>query len=144
VSKSEKALPIILVVFLCLLTLAGVVFLLFFSGPRDYRKNLSIEVKLVRGATGGEGADSEDMLVGVIRNKGNREVTWVDASFSLLDEGGVQVAGRTELLAHNLPFGDNNTPLPPDSAKRFKCPISDVPTDWDGEVKWTITDVVLQ
>ena len=143
-SKSEKALPIILVVFLCLLTLAGVVFLLFFSGPRDYRENLSIEVKLVRGTTGGDGGDSEDMLVGVVRNDGDQVVTWVDATFSLLDEDGVQVAGRTELLAHSLPFGENNTPVPPKSAKRFQCPISNVPADWDGEVKWTITDVVLQ
>ncbi len=136
----------VLIVVGALLVCAFVLVVLFLPppGPRHYRENLSIEVTLVRGTADADGDDSEDMLVGVVRNKGDQVVTWVDATFSLLDEDGVQVAGRTELLAHSLPFGDNNTPIPPNSTKRFKCPISNVPAEWDGEVKWTITDVVLQ
>jgi len=139
-SRLDKVLIVVGVLVVCAVMLA--VLFLPPPGPRDYRESLSVQVKLVRGTADGD--EPRDMLVGTIHNKGDRMVTWVDANFSLLDKDGIQVAGRSDLLAHSFPVGDNNTPIPPRSAKRFTTPIRNVPADWDGEIKWTIRDLVFE
>lgn len=123
---------------------AGVMLTVFLTWPTDYMKKVSIDVQLVRGTPGAEGDEGEDRLVGVIRNTGPLTVRYMNVTFSLLDERGVQVAGRSELIAHELPFGDNNTPVLPNSAKEFRCPISGVPKDWTGKITYKVDKVTLE
>jgi hypothetical protein len=123
---------------------AGLMATILLTWPKDYLRNLSIEVHLVRGTPGVQGDEVHDRLVGVVRNKGPLTVISMSATFSLLDKRGVQVAGRSELIAHDLPFGDNNTPVRPHSAKEFRCPISGVPKDWTGKIVSTIDQVTLE
>jgi len=142
--KFEKVLIVIGVVVVCLGSVWLLVILPRLLRPKDYRDYVSIEVELVRGARTTFFGKPVDMLKGFVRNDGDRTVTYADVTFSLLDEDGVQLAGRSELIAHRLPFGDNNTPIPAHSRKRFQCPIRNVPADWDGEIKWTIEQIMLK
>jgi hypothetical protein len=50
-------------------------------------------------------------------------VTWLNLAVSLVDAEGVEVAGGSDIVAHTLPIGENNTPLTPGTAKRVTIHI---------------------
>jgi len=84
-------------------------------------------------------------LTGTVRNTGTRKVTYLKVRFSLLDEEGVQLASRTDLLAHGLSFGDNNSPIDPNFAKRFVSTVDNVPPDWvPGSAKCIIEEIAIK
>jgi hypothetical protein len=94
------------------------------KAAQTYARNISFALRASRTNSG------VVTLTGLVRNNGSRTVTYLKAHLSLLDKDGVEVGGRTDLLAHSYPFGDNNTPIPPGAAKRIKCPINN--SNWKG------------
>ncbi len=105
-----------------------------------YREHVSIEVKAER-----LGDTPKVKLTGTVRNTGPRTVTYLNVRFSLLDEDGVQVAARTDLLAHGLSIGDNNSPVDSNFAKRFISTADNVPPDWaPGSVRCFIEEIAIK
>ena len=57
----------------------------------------------------------------------------------------MQVAARTDLPAHGLSFGDNNSPVDSNFAKRFISTVDNVPTDWvPGSVRCFIEEIAIK
>lgn len=82
----------------------------------EYASQLSFDLSAARNQT----PDKTEILVtGVARNAGDRTVTWLKLAVGLVDSEGVEVAGGSDIVAHTLPVGENNTPLRPQSAKRI-------------------------
>jgi len=105
-----------------------------------YKGHVSMEVRAER-----VGESPQVKLTGIVRNSGSRTVTYLKVRFSLLDEDGVQVAARTDLIAHGLSLGDNNSPVDPHSAKRFTSAVDNVPADWlPGSVRCIIEEIAIK
>ena len=80
----------------------------------------------------------------IVRNGGDEKVTYLEVTISLLDEEGIQVAGRIDLFAHDGILGENNTPILPQSAKRAGCEVQNA-GDWkDGKIVVTIERLTLE
>ncbi len=80
----------------------------------------------------------------VVRNDNDMAVTRLAVEIALLDENGVQVAGRSDLFAHDSIFGENNTPVPAKGSKYAGCELKN-PRQWkSGAVKVTITEIAVQ
>lgn len=83
-------------------------------------------------------------ISGIVRNNGDRTVTSLKVHVSLLDEDGVEVAGRTDYFAHSFPFGDNNTPINPNSAKRIQSHLTGTSGWQGGEVRVSVLELALK
>ena len=137
-----------------LITLIAVVALCGVSCRREVERGVErgterkIDRELYSGGTTGAKADAyaskirfnmtvkrqpngEVLLTGLVHNTGSKTVTHLKVQISLLDRNGVQVGGKTDLFAHTLPFGDNNTPILPRSRKRVRTTVR-APKDWQG------------
>lgn len=88
--------------------------------PREevYAKNISFPK--VRVSSGSEDSLRMDFIV---RNAGQKKVVFLEVTIALLDKDGVQIAGRTDWFAHSSIFGENNTPILPQSSKRAGCEV---------------------
>ena len=105
-----------------------------------YKANLSFEVQATR-----VGESAKVDLKGTVRNSGARTVTYLKVRFVFLDKDRVQVASRTDLLAHGLTLGDNNSPVDANSAKRFISAVDNVPSDWTpGAVTCVIEEIAIK
>jgi len=106
---------------------------------KEYARNISFpKVKINRSSP------KELRLDFVVRNNNDRKVTRLDVEIALLDENGVQLAGRTDLFAHDSIFGENNTPIPAKGSKYAGCELQN-PRQWKkGRVVVTITDIAMQ
>jgi hypothetical protein len=111
-------------------------------GPEadGYRKEVTLEV------TPEPTAEPPKLkLAGVVRNAGPRTVTYLKVRFCLTDADGIRVASRTDLLAHGLSVGENNSPIDPYGAKRFISALENVPADWaDDRLSWTIAEIAIR
>jgi glutaredoxin-related protein len=90
------------------------------SGQTGYAANLSFDLTA---ASATSGDTTEIVVSGVVRNNGDKTVTWLNLAVSLVDAEGVEVAGGSDIVAHTLPIGENNTPLTPGTAKRVTIHI---------------------
>ena len=88
--------------------------------------------------------EDEVRVTGIVRNKGDKIVTHLEVYIGLLDENGVQVAGRTDWFAHTMPFGENNTPLMPGGAKRVGCVVDDADKWKSGKVDVKILNIAIK
>ena len=105
-----------------------------------YREHVSIQVRAERVGDG-----PQVKLTGTVRNTGPRSVTYLKVRFSLYDGEGIQVASRSDLIAHGLSFGDNNSPVDANCAKRFIGAVDDVPPEWlPGSVKCFIDEIAIK
>jgi hypothetical protein len=103
---------------------------------RTYGKYITFDVKAERVN------DNQVYINGVVRNTGTRKVTFLKVQIRLLGDDGVQVAGRTDLLAHTFPFGENNTPILPGGAKRFGSPV-DTSRWTGGQVEMDVIEIAI-
>lgn len=107
------------------------------EGAQAYSEHIKFELKASRTS------DDTVTVGGLVRNNGSKKVTFLKVLIVLLDGDGVVVGERTDLLAHNLPIGDNNSPVLPGTAKRVTSPISN--SDWkDGKVKASIVKIAIK
>ena len=95
----------------------------------DYMSNLSFEVLEVRPVP----EQDKAMIVGKCTNSGKRNVSYLKVDFIMLSGKNEEMANKVDLLAHNLPFGDNNRPIIKKSSRRFIIEVSPYPDDWDGK-----------
>ena len=80
----------------------------------------------------------------LVRNDGDRTVTRLEVRISLQDERGVELAGDTDLFAHSLPFGENNTPVQAHSTKQAGGELENA-RDWKrGKIVVTIIDIEVE
>jgi len=71
-------------------------------------------------------------IKGTIKNTGSKKVVFMKAGFTFPDKDGQSVYYYTDLLAHKLPFGSNNSPVRPKGQKSFMANCQ-VPSSWDGK-----------
>lgn len=107
------------------------------KAAQAYSRNISFALKAARTNK------NQVTLTGLVRNNGSKTVTYLKAHMSLQDKDGVEIGGRTDLLAHSYPFGDNNTPIPPGGAKRIICPIAN--KDWkSGKFTVSVIEIAIK
>lgn len=88
--------------------------------------------------------EDEVRVTGIVSNNGNKTVTHLEVYIGLIDENGVQVAGRTDWFAHTLPFGENNTPLMPGRPKRVGCVVSNAGNWKPGKVDVQVLNIAIK
>ncbi|MDP6545381.1 MAG: FxLYD domain-containing protein [Phycisphaerae bacterium] len=102
-----------------------------------YAKNVTFKLKASRTSKG------KVTVSGTVRNNGSKTVTYLKAHISLLNKDGVEVGGRTDLLAHSYPFGDNNTPIYAGGAKLITCPIDN--SNWNGgKMRVSVIEIAIK
>ena len=103
-----------------------------------YAANITFEMVATR-------SDEDKVgVTGIVSNNGNKTVTHLEVSVGLIDESGVQVAGRTDWFAHTMPFGENNTPLMPGRAKRVSCVVSNAGNWKPGKVDVQVLNIAIK
>jgi len=107
------------------------------KAAQAYAKNVIFKLEASRTSKG------EVTVSGTVRNNGSKTVTYLKAHISLLNKDGVEVGGRTDLLAHSYPFGDNNTPIYAGGAKLITCPVSN--SNWNGgKMKVSVIEIAIK
>jgi hypothetical protein len=107
------------------------------EAAQAYAENIKFELTPTRTTPG------TVTVSGLVRNNGAKKITYLEVEIALVDADGVVLSQRSDLLAHNLPFGDNNSPVLPGTAKRIICPITN--SDWkDGKVVASITKIAIK
>jgi hypothetical protein len=87
--------------------------------------------------------DDDELLISLdVRNAGDKTVTHLHIWADFYNRNGVKAADEGELLAHDMRWGDNNTPIPPQSSKRGIIEL-DSPENWVGG-KMVITIMSLE
>ena len=108
----------------------------------DYRSHISFSLTPTRKQV----REGEQLVVvrGTVRNDGDRAIVFLKVRFSFVNEDGETVFCDDDLLAHQYPFGSNNTPVPTHDQKSFDCDWW-VPTTWDGtKIATDILEVGLE
>jgi len=88
--------------------------------------------------------EDEVRVTGIVRNNGDRIVTYLKVYIGLLDENGVQVVGRTDWFAHTMLWGENNTPIMPGRAKRVGCVVGEADKWKSGKVDVRILNIAIK
>ncbi len=77
----------------------------------------------------------------LVQNNGNKRIKYLKVEFNFLDNNGVIVANDDDLLAHDMIFGENNSPILPNSGKWAGGDL-DNDRNWkDGRVTVTILEL---
>ena len=96
---------------------------------RSYAPNLSFKIlDVLRNE-----AEDKAIVKGKVTNSGNKTVSFLKADFVMLSDEGKEIGHKVDLLAHNLPIGDNNRPIRKGSTVTVRIEISPHPEGWDGK-----------
>jgi len=117
--------------------------ILSFDEKKAYMDNLELRnVKIGKGGTFGY----TDVVLGEIKNQGDKILIKVEITIYGLDSGGKAVFETIDnnILVPKYLYSSDASPLKPNYTRKFESRLDDTPSDWVMKVNVKITDIEFQ